>query len=398
MIGPLAVLQFLFFAGNVKAQQRGQDAIRSDEREHYLKRTPSIAKTLRTQTKYKNLNRFRSTRYLRQSSQAPWYEDLNHYFPRFVQIRHREHEKSKNLFCKLSKKQFRANKRRFVRSLNNSCYPRIKIKHKDLARVCLPYTKLHHQSISARCLPRMEIKHKDLQSKCYPTPKVKHKNLSSVCLPRYKVRHRDLNTVCYKPPFQIQHRDLSNKCYESIRIRHKNMNMFSCTELHLKHNDLNKVKIACDPNIRDHITTMERIGKEVKYWFTRHKKFCKLENRYSGMSKGNVVESSVGPAVIEDYLVKKGIYYPTRVIVSIPKSKPRDKKGEPRLKYFKLSKAETKEIMIRELVRRRKFVWLVRMYPDERRNLDNLKSLYLNSRNPNLNGPIPNDPADQNRN
>ena len=35
---------------------------------------------------------------------------------------------------------------------------------------------------------------------------------------------------------------------------------------------------------------MERIGKEVKYLFTRHKMFCKLENRYSGVSQGNVID------------------------------------------------------------------------------------------------------------
>jgi hypothetical protein len=42
----------------------------------------------------------------------------------------------------------------------------------------------------------------------------------------------------------------------------------------------------------------------------------------------------------------------------------------------KLSREETKEIMIRELIKRQKYVWLVRMYPEERPNLDNLKTLY----------------------
>ena len=122
-----------------------------------------------------------------------------------------------------------------------------------------------------------------------------------------------------------------------------------------------------------------------------------LGARYSGVSQGNVVETSYGPAVVEDYVVKKDIYYPTRIIVSIPKSKPRDKKGEPRLKMIKLSKAETKEIMIRELVKRRKFIWLVRMYPEERRNLDNLKELYLedgSGTDPNLNAPPTDSPID----
>ncbi|MFN8396355.1 MAG: hypothetical protein U0176_17150, partial [Bacteroidia bacterium] len=52
--------------------------------------------------------------------------------------------------------------------------------------------------------------------------------------------------------------------------------------------------------------------------------------------------------------------------------------GEAKLIYHKLSKEETKEIMIRELIKRQKYVWLVRMYPEERKNLESLKELYKN--------------------
>ncbi|MEM7036862.1 MAG: hypothetical protein AAF570_07785, partial [Bacteroidota bacterium] len=204
------------------------------------------------------------------------------------------------------------------------------------------------------------------------------------------------------PPVRIKHQDLSRKCYPMIVIKHKDMSKFSCTELRIRHTDLNKVKIPCDPNMRDHTTTMERIGKEVKYWFTRHKRFCKLEARYSGVSQGNVVETSVGTAIVENYVVKKNLYYPVRIIVSIPKDRPRTKKGDARLKYIKLTREETKEIMIRELIKRRKFIWLVRMYPEERKNLESLKQLYMNpgagpAPDPNSTDPPPDGAPDESK-
>lgn len=89
-----------------------------------------------------------------------------------------------------------------------------------------------------------------------------------------------------------------------------------------------------------------------------------------------MIETSYGLAVVKDYVVKKDKNYPTKLIVELARGKLRDSKGYPRLKEIKLSEAETKEIMIRELIRRQKYIWLVRMYPEERKNLDDLKVLY----------------------
>jgi hypothetical protein len=163
-------------------------------------------------------------------------------------------------------------------------------------------------------------------------------------------------------------------------IKHKDMAGLSCTEIRIRHADLNKARIACDPNIRDHSTAMERIGKEIKFQFTRHRLFCKLECRYSGVSQGNIVETSKGLAVVKDYIVRKGTYYPIRLIVSTIQGLGRNERGEAKLVMHKLTKEETKEIMIRELIKRQKYLWLVRMYPEERKNLESLKLLY---RNPN---------------
>jgi hypothetical protein len=126
--------------------------------------------------------------------------------------------------------------------------------------------------------------------------------------------------------------------------------------------------------------------------------YCKLEDRYSGVAQGNVIETSLGTAVVEDYVVKKGTYYPLNLIVSRPIGDGRNDKGEKQLKYTKLSREETREIMIRELIVREKYIWLVRMYPEERPNLEKLKELYgpggskLND--PNLNVPPGNGPPD----
>lgn len=268
------------------------------------------------------------------------------------------------------------------------------MRHKDLAQVCYPRLNVNHKDLSNNCYQRTKVKHMDVQSKCYPTPKVKHQNLSSACLPRYKVSHKSLSTVCYKPAVRITHQDLSLKCYPKIIIKHKDMSGLSCTELRMKHADLNKVKIPCDPNMRDHTTAMEKIGKEIKFQFTRHRLYCKLENRYSGVTQGNVVETTKGLAVVEDYVVKKGTYYPIRIVVSTIQGLGRNEKGEAKLNYHKLSKEETKEIMIRELIKRQKFIWLVRMYPEERKNLESLKQLYSPGKDPNTPSdtpqPVPN--------
>jgi hypothetical protein len=136
---------------------------------------------------------------------------------------------------------------------------------------------------------------------------------------------------------------------------------------------------------------MEKIGKEIKFQFTRHRLYCKLENRYSGVTQGNIVETTKGLAVVEDYVVKKGTYYPIRIVVSTIQGLGRNEKGEAKLNYHKLSKEETKEIMIRELIKRQKFIWLVRMYPEERKNLESLKQLYAPDNGPNKD---PNAPKD----
>lgn len=322
----------------------------------------------------------RSLQNRRQKFEYIRHKNMNKYNPRRLKTKHRNLEKGR-AFRHLSRKQFEPKHLSTVRKMRKATYPIVKMKHRRLNAKCTErYTK--HKDLSSKCYPRLKTKHRDLQSKCYPVPKVKHKNLSSVCMPKYVVKHKNLSSVCYKPSAKIKHMDLSQKCYPRLIIRHKNMNEYSCTEPKIIHTPLSKYKVLCDPNITKGTTTMQRIGKEIKYWFTKHKRFCDLEKRYSGVTVGVVVETKYGTAVVTDYVVKKDIYYPVRIEVAI--ARPRTEDGEPRVRTILLSREETKEIMIEELIKRKKYIWLVRMYPEERKNLEKLKELYAD---PNLNAP-----------
>lgn len=331
------------------------------------------------------------------------HRNLERYNQKTKEMRHQNLNKTGGPFDLLAHKRMRKEPRSSIKRMARAKYPTIKLRHRDLAQVCYPKYRLRHQSVDgscdplytarhknlqSKCYPKFAVKHKDLQNKCYPTPKIHHRDLSAECLPKYKIKHENLSTVCYKPEYRVRHQDLNAKCLPTWTIRHKDFEKYTCWELHVQHVPLSKYRVLCDPNIREHPSTMERIGVEVKDIFTRKRLFCKLENRYSGVSQGCVIETSAGVAVVKDYIVKKDTYYPLNLIVEIAKDPHHTNDGEPQVKKLRLSRTETKEIMIRELIKRGKFIWLVRMYPEERKNLPALKELYLNP-----NGPV-NPPPD----
>ena len=308
-------------------------------------------------------------------------------------------------FKPLRKKQINPAKRSNLKDMANACYPRFRLKHKEMSEVCNQKVQIRHRDMTATCEPaqvnhkdlgsvcgpKIKFRHKDLQSKCYPAPLVKHKNLSAECMPKYRVKHTDMGDVCYLPG-KVKHKSLSTmKCYPTVLVRHKNMEGLSCTEREMVHFDPAKFKIPCDPNMQQPTSTMERIGKELKYYFTYHRRYCELEARYSGVTEGCVVETTHGTAVVTDIIVKKDLIYPTNMEVAVADVR----KGEATVKIYKIDKVETKEIMLRELIKRQKYIWLVRMYPEERTNLDNLRKLYGDPsyKDPNA-GPPPPSPID----
>lgn len=335
--------------------------------------------------KHKNFTKFSQKKYKIQ------HKDLNGKEPLLFKLTHSSLENKKvpkllvnhqnlNKHKNPSQKQynkFAQKQQQNLKKIQDACYPTFRIKRSDLSDVCMPKLRIRHNDLSKKCYSAPILKHKDLSSVCLPKYVQKHKDLNSVCLPKLHVKHQDMNSVCYKPSAKLKHMDLNRKCYPVMVLRHKDFEKITCTELIIKHKNVDDFKVYCDPNLESVTTTMERVQKDIKYFFTFKRKFCKLEARYSGVSAGCIVETSHGTAVVSDYVTEKDIIYPIKLIVLITKNSPRKKNGDPNLKKITLSREETKEIMIRELIKRQKFIWLVRMYPEERPNLESLKKLYL---------------------
>ncbi|MCS7073958.1 MAG: hypothetical protein NZ108_05785, partial [Bacteroidia bacterium] len=279
-------------------------------------------------------------------------------------------------------------------SYQTKCYQSFYMKHKPMKyyNKCYPTFAIRHRNYQSKTCAKLSIQHRDLSNKCYARLQIKHQNYQTKCYARLQIKHRDFSNKCYAR-LQIKHRSLHNVCYARLQVKHKSFDGFTCGRVLIKHVPLHKYKVYCDPNIKQPETNMERIGKEIKILFTRHKKFCKLNDIHSGVAVGNVIETSkYDKAIVKDYIVQKKILrykrYPNgdstmtctkekeiravkHIIVEVPRSKDkyRTSNGNPALKKVKLSRAETKTIMMRELVERNKLNWLVRIYPEERQNL-----------------------------
>jgi hypothetical protein len=141
-----------------------------------------------------------------------------------------------------------------------------------------------------------------------------------------------------------------------------------------------------------HAQNNNKIGKDVKDLFTFKKKHCKLQHVYSGVSAGQVVYTEDwGKAIVKNYRIGKKVqifYRQTQADQTIRTKLVKITKGvknlvvivnkfggdveqadAKNLKSVTLSQSETKKIMIQSLVLRRKYKWIVRMYPEERANL-----------------------------
>ena len=283
------------------------------------------------------------------------------------------------------------------RNLGSVCLPRRRIRHRDLNTVCQPRMRIRHRSMENVCQPRLKIRHRDLNTVCQPRLKIRHRDLNTVCQPRLKIRHRDLNTVC-QPRLKIRHRDLNTVCYPKYRMCHKDFDRYTCTDLTICHTPLHKYKVMCDPNIRAPTSNMERVAKDIKRWFTNQRKYCKINAVYSGVGAGQLIMTEqYGTAQVVDfvmgnrtqyfyrwgqdstthYCMTRDVRVVKRLVVRIPKrGRWRTWDGRPRIKTIKLSEEETKRIMIRHLVMRNKLFQLLRMYPEERENLQALRLKY----------------------
>ncbi len=271
----------------------------------------------------------------------------------------------------------------------NFCYPKLVVPHKNLDNACYPKLVIPHQQLDIACGAKpFRVKHKQLDLACGAKPfRVKHKQLDLACGAKpFRVKHKQLDLACGAKPFRVKHKQLDNVCFSrGIEICHR---------------PIDKYKVPCDPNIVQPKTNLERVGADLKYFFTNKKRFCKLNSIYSGVSAGQIIETQkYGKSIVTDYIVKNRLIQYVRyvngdstkikikyrkspsikhLVVLVPKDEKnlRKRNGEPNLKKVKLSQKETKEIMMRHLVEKRNFVWLIRMYPEEEKNLPELYAKY----------------------
>jgi len=144
----------------------------------------------------------------------------------------------------------------------------------------------------------------------------------------------------------------------------------------------------------------QKVGKDFKDIFTFKKKHCKIANIYSGVSVGQILNTTkYGKAIVKNYRIgnKVTIFYRyvdakmearkkvvrvskavKNIILMVPKNSGGDVEtaSADDMKKIVLSQSETKQIMLQQLVIKRKYHWILRMYPEERANLRQIIARY----------------------
>jgi hypothetical protein len=139
------------------------------------------------------------------------------------------------------------------------------------------------------------------------------------------------------------------------------------------------------------------LNAEVKNMCTGKRRHCKIMPVYSGVTQGSVIQTTqYGQAFVKDYKIgkRKIVFYRydhapddgrkkkkvvkkvrsvTKLVIWVEKgSMLRKPNGKPNLKTVTLDEAETKKVMIEQLVRRRQFDWILLIYPEERQHIREL--------------------------
>ncbi|MCS7161776.1 MAG: hypothetical protein NZ958_00395 [Bacteroidia bacterium] len=263
-------------------------------------------------------------------------------------------------------------------------------------QACAPPRLLHS---------RLEVKYR-----CDP-PRLTHRRFDRyTCVPSPS-RHQPQSPEQYKCPPSP---DLSRRNFEQWAcpplpsIRHKNFDRFACQISLVAHRSPREYKVPCDALRQGTLSPLQRLGHDLRYLFTNHRKHCQLLHAYSGVSIGEWVNTQTyGRVVVAGYVMGKRAYRLAHFYdrKGNPLKKPRIEKrtawavkqfevwvpdssrrrpgelrymrGLPGIEGFvraypfplvkkRLSVEETKAIQIEKLVRKRKIAWLVRAYPEER--------------------------------
>jgi hypothetical protein len=182
---------------------------------------------------------------------------------------------------------------------------------------------------------------------------------------------------------------------------------FACRTVRIPRRTLRFKAPPCDPNLRAVTTPEEKLGKAVQYLFTNKYKNCKLQAVTSPVATGQIVRTEqYGNAVVVDYVMAERVLqealYKTntapriierkykaikQLVVEATEEKRMQMTGDglrfesvvvknPKTKTYKLSPTETKKIIVQRLLLEGRTEDMLRLYPEERENLDAWQKQY----------------------
>jgi hypothetical protein len=284
-----------------------------------------------------------------------------------------------------------------------SMYRSYRLAHRNLDGVTSSRAyRLAHRSLDGQACPRYRMKHHRYDgATCGPSYRLAHRNLDGACMYRgLRLKHRNLDGLACGTGYRIRHRNLDGAgCGTGIRIPHRNMDRYQCEDLIICHTPLHKYKVFCDPNIQQPTSNLERVGRDIRNLFTNHRRHCKVMNTYSGVGAGALVEvPRYGTVQVVDFIIrnrtythlhwgpdstgrfkkeKRRIKSVDRLVVHVPRRGLwRTVDGRPHVKKVRLTRDESKQVMLAHLVQRDQVAWLIRMYPEERPNLEAIRLRY----------------------
>jgi hypothetical protein len=270
------------------------------------------------------------------------------------------------------------------------------VRHKNLDGTTCSKVRIRHHRLDGTTCARVRIRHRVVDGTSCARLKVKHRQYDGTACAKERMRHRQLDgTTCNR--LRIRHSQLDGLSCNRARIRHRQLDGTSCARLKIKHTPIHKYRVPCDPSMR-HTTQWEKLAMDVQHLMRNHKKYCKLNTVCSGVSAGQIVQTQdFGTAVVADYIIGERIQRFVRytsedstrkkvvvrkskaveqlvVLVQKRQDKGRNKRGEVAFKRVLLSYEESKAIMIDYLIKKDQLYWIIRMYPEEKKNLPELLS------------------------
>ncbi len=169
---------------------------------------------------------------------------------------------------------------------------------------------------------------------------------------------------------------------------------------------------ACDPALKTVTTPGEMLGKKIKYLFTNHRKNCDYQNLYASIGKGNLIKTEkYGNVPVIDFVKGDRVYQEALFLPEGEEGRTRPKLIERKIPGIKqlvvlvspekqttiagdgitftrvknkkfnpernvLTVEETKQVLVQRLLETGQVTRMLNLYPEERKNLAELKKKY----------------------